>query len=98
MVRIFLYLFCIALLIVLLEGLLSNLALLGLFDVDADGVGPRIVAQALTVFLNTLFLPYLAIVATVMYLELRARKESLTLEELQDEWAATQRAGVATQD
>lgn len=96
--RIFLYLFCIALLIVLFEGLLGNLVLFGLFDASAKGIGVRATGDALTVLLNTLFLPYLAIAATVIYLELRARKEGLTLEGLQNEWAATDVEGAANRD
>ena len=98
MVRIFLYLFCIALLIVLAQGLLGTTLLLWLFGTNAEGVGVRAVGDGLTVVLHSLFLPYLAIMATVMYLELRARKEDLTLEGLQEEWRATRAARVATQD
>ena len=98
MVRIFLYLFCIAILILLLQGLLGALVYLSIFEDNAQGVGVDVVGAGLSVLLQSLFLPFLAIAATVMYLELRARKEDLTLEGLQEEWRATRAARVATQD
>jgi hypothetical protein len=88
--RIFMYLFAISLGVSLLNVLLPAVATIGLGDVNA--VSFLALGSLVQIVVAILMLPFVATAMLVAYLDLRASKEDLTLDELVTERANTGQA------